>query len=111
MNRMSSTPVSQNVAAAHRYSVAPMMDWTDRHERYFLRLITHRAMLYTEMISAAALLHGDHNRFLVHSAAEYPLGLQLGGSNPREMALCARFGEAAGFNEINSSDRRYTKHV
>ena len=101
MNRMSSTPVSQNVAAAHRYSVAPMMDWTDRHERYFLRLITHRAMLYTEMISAAALLHGDHNRFLVHSAAEYPLGLQLGGSNPHEMALCARFGEAAGFNEIN----------
>ena len=78
MNRMSSVLGSQNVAAAHRYSVAPMMDWTDRHERYFLRLITHRAMLYTEMIPAAALLHGDRNRLLVHSAAEYPLGLQLG---------------------------------
>ena len=101
MNRMSSIPASQNVVAARRYSVAPMMDWTDRHERYFLRLITHQAMLYTEMISAAALLHGDRNRLLVHSAAEYPLGLQLGGSDPREMALCARFGEAAGFNEIN----------
>ena len=101
MNQMGSVSTSQNVAVAHRYSVAPMMDWTDRHERYFLRLITHRAMLYTEMIPAAALLHGDRNRLLVHSAAEYPLGLQLGGSNPREMALCARFGEAAGFNEIN----------
>lgn len=90
-----------SLAAARRFCIAPMMDWTDRHERYFLRLITRRAMLYTEMIPTGALLFGDHERFLAHSVSEFPLGLQLGGSDPVHMAQCAVLGEAAGFNEIN----------
>ena len=78
-----------------------MMDWTDPHERYFLRLISRRARLYTEMVTTGAVIFGDRNRFLAFSAEEHPVALQLGGSNPRDMALCARLGEDAGFDEIN----------
>jgi len=84
-----------------RFCIAPMMGWTDRHERYFLRLISGRAMLYTEMIPAAALLAGSPGRFLAHSAEESPLGLQVGGCEPEDLAQCAELGEAAGFDEIN----------
>lgn len=84
-----------------RFCVAPMLDWTDRHERYFLRLISRHAVLYTEMVTTGALLHGDSHRFLRHHPAERPLALQLGGSDPGEMTACARLGEAAGFDEIN----------
>lgn len=85
----------------HRFCIAPMMDWTDRHERYLLRLISRRARLYTEMVTTGALIHGDQERFLGYADAEHPLGLQLGGSDPGDMARCAHRGEAAGFDEIN----------
>lgn len=78
-----------------------MMDLTDRHARYFLRLISRHAVLYTEMITTGALLHGDATRFLAFDAAEHPLAIQLGGSQPREMAACARMAEAEGYDEIN----------
>ena len=84
-----------------RLSIAPMMDWTDCHDRYFLRLITRRALLYTEMIPAGAILHGDRARFLAHDAAEHPLALQVGGSDPADLAECARIAAEHGFDEIN----------
>ena len=86
---------------SRRFSVAPMMDWTDRHCRFFLRQLSQHALLYTEMVTTGALLHGNTARFLRHSAAEYPLALQLGGSVPADLAACAKLGEAAGYQEIN----------
>jgi tRNA-dihydrouridine synthase A len=88
-------------ALDRRLSVAPMMDWTDRHCRYFLRLIARRALLYTEMIPAAALLHGPRERLLRFDPAERPLALQLGGCEPGELARAAALGAAAGYDEIN----------
>ena len=82
-------------------SVAPMMDWTDRHCRYFHRLLTRRARLYTEMVTSGALLHGDVPRHLDFDPAEHPLALQLGGSEPADLARCARLGEQWGYDEIN----------
>ncbi len=78
-----------------------MMDCTDRHGRYFLRLITRRALLYTEMIATGALLHGDRDRFLRHHEAEHPLALQVGGCDPGDLAGAAALAEAAGFDEVN----------
>jgi tRNA-dihydrouridine synthase A len=78
-----------------------MMDWTDRHCRYFLRQVSSRARLYTEMITTAALVHGDVERHLAFSEAEHPVALQLGGSEPDELASCARLGERYGYDEIN----------
>ncbi|HEX2197946.1 MAG TPA: tRNA dihydrouridine(20/20a) synthase DusA [Burkholderiales bacterium] len=86
---------------AHRLCVAPMMDWTDRHCRYFLRQVSSRVRLYTEMITTGALIHGDVERHLAFSAEEHPLALQLGGSEPEELARCAKLGEAYGYDEIN----------
>jgi len=86
---------------AARLSVAPMMAWTDRHCRYFHRLLSRRALLYTEMITAPALVRGGALHLLDHDAAEYPCALQLGGSDPAELAHAARIGEEAGFSEIN----------
>ena len=84
-----------------RLSVAPMMDRTDRHCRYFLRLLAPRALLYTEMIPAGAILHGDRERFLGFDPAERPVALQIGGSDPDALARCAALGEAWGYDEIN----------
>ena len=84
-----------------KIAVAPMMDWTDRHCRYFLRGFSASALLYTEMIPAAAILRGDRARLLAFSAEEHPLALQLGGSEPAELAAAARAGEDAGYDEIN----------
>jgi tRNA-dihydrouridine synthase A len=84
-----------------RFSIAPMMDWTDRHDRYFLRLITRRALLYTEMIPTGAILRGDRDRFLGHDPAEHPLALQLGGAAPADLAECARIAADYGFDEVN----------
>ena len=86
---------------AHRFCVAPMMDWTDRHCRYFHRQLSRRARLYTEMLTTGTLLHGDIARHLDHDAAEHPLALQLGGSEPDELATAARLGERWGYDEIN----------
>ncbi|AEG92903.1 tRNA dihydrouridine(20/20a) synthase DusA [Ramlibacter tataouinensis] len=84
-----------------RLSVAPMMDWTDRHCRYFHRLLSRRALLYTEMVTTGALLHGDVPRHLDFDAAEHPVALQLGGSEPADLAQCARLGRQWGYDEIN----------
>jgi tRNA-dihydrouridine synthase A len=78
-----------------------MMEWTDRHCRYFHRLLTRRALLYTEMITTGAVLHGDRSRLLRHDASEHPLAVQLGGSDPQALAACARISADAGFDEIN----------
>lgn len=86
---------------ASRFCVAPMMDWTDRHCRYFHRLISQQAMLYTEMVTTGALIHGDHHRFLQFNPEEHPLAFQLGGSNPRELAICAKMVEDFGYDEVN----------
>ncbi|MTD98878.1 tRNA dihydrouridine(20/20a) synthase DusA [Paracoccus sp. YIM 132242] len=82
-------------------SVAPMMDWTDRHCRVFHRLMSRRALLYTEMVTAPAILHGDRPRLLDHDACEHPLALQLGGSDPLELAQATRIAAAWGYDEIN----------
>ena len=86
---------------SHRFCVAPMMDWTDRHDRYFLRQISRRARLYTEMITTQAILRGDRARLLDFDAAEHSLALQIGGADPQDMAECARVAEDWGYDEIN----------
>src|SRR6476659_8251687 len=83
------------------FSIAPMMDWTDRHCRVFHRLLTRRARLYTEMLTTGAILHGDRARLLGFDASENPLALQLGGSVPRDLAAAAVIGEDLGYDEIN----------
>lgn len=86
---------------AWRFSVAPMMEWTDRHCRYFMRLLSRHARLYTEMITTQALIHGNYDELLRFDPSEAPLAIQLGGSNPKEMAACARLSEEHGYNEVN----------
>ncbi len=88
-------------ADAWRLSVAPMMDWTDRHCRYFHRLLTRRTRLYTEMVTTGALLHGDVARHLDFDPAEHPVALQLGGSEPADLAHCAQLAERWGYDEVN----------
>ncbi|AZI42742.1 tRNA dihydrouridine(20/20a) synthase DusA [Deinococcus psychrotolerans] len=85
----------------HTFSVAPMLDWTDRHCRVFHRTLSKRALLYTEMITTGALLHGDAKKHLDFSPVEHPLALQLGGSDPLALAECARMAEQWGYDEIN----------
>lgn len=94
-------PPFKTNSISRRFSVAPMMDWTDRHCRFFLRQLSQHALLYTEMVTTGAILHGDTARFLRHSAAEYPLALQLGGSVPGDLAACAKLAQEAGYNEVN----------
>lgn len=81
--------------------MAPMMDWTDRHDRYFLRLIAPDVLLYTEMVTAQAIIHGDRDYLLGFDSAEHPIALQLGGSDPAKLALCAKIGADYGYDEIN----------
>ena len=83
------------------FSVAPMLDWTNRHCRYFHRLITKQALLYTEMVTTGALIHGGSHRFLHYSPIENPVAFQLGGSNPKDLALCAKMVEDYGYAEVN----------
>jgi tRNA-dihydrouridine synthase A len=83
------------------FSVAPMMDWTDRHCRFFLRLMSRHARLYTEMVTTGAILHGKAERLLAYDPAEHPIALQLGGSDPADLAACAKVGERFGYDEIN----------
>ena len=87
--------------ASHRFCVAPMMDWTDRHDRVFLRQLSAHALLYTEMVTSAALKYGDAQYLLQHSPDEHPVALQLGGSKPTELAEAAALAERAGYDEIN----------
>ena len=84
-----------------RLSVAPMMDWTDRHCRMFHRQITRHTWLYTEMVTTGAIIHGDKARHLNFNEEEHPVALQLGGSEPDDLAISAKFGEQWGYDEIN----------
>jgi tRNA-dihydrouridine synthase A len=107
--------VRPQTAPLRRFAVAPMLDWTDRHCRFFMRLISRRAWLYTEMITTGAILRGEAARLLEYNAEEQPLALQLGGSDPGELARCARLGEQWGYAEINlnlgcPSDRVQSGH-
>ncbi|MCC0017307.1 MAG: tRNA dihydrouridine(20/20a) synthase DusA [Rhodobiaceae bacterium] len=86
---------------AYRFSVAPMMDWTDRHCRAFHRVLTRRALLYTEMVTADAVIHGVRERLIGFGASEHPVALQLGGSEPGKLAEAARIGADFGYDEIN----------
>src|SRR5580693_5381243 len=91
----------KNDLTERRFSVAPMMDWTDRHCRVFHRLMTRRARLYTEMLTTGAILHGDRGRLLGFDTREHPVALQLGGSEPGDLATAAKIGEEFGYDEIN----------
>lgn len=82
-------------------SIAPMMDWTDRHERFFLRQISRRVCLYSEMITTGAIIHGDRARLLAFNPDEHPVALQIGGADPAALAECARIGADFGYDEIN----------
>jgi len=84
-----------------RFAIAPMMDWSDRHCRYFHRTMTKQALLYTEMVVADAIIHGNRDYLLGFDKAEHPVALQLGGSDPAKLAKAARVGEAYGYDEIN----------
>jgi tRNA-dihydrouridine synthase A len=88
-------------AQQRRFSIAPMMEWTDRHCRFFHRLLTRRALIYTEMVTTGAVLHGDRERLIGFDPAEHPVALQLGGSDPAALAQCARIGADFGYDEIN----------
>ena len=95
------SPVLPIPADRWKLSVAPMMDWTDRHCRYLHRLLSKHALLYTEMVTTGALIHGDVPRHLRYNVEEHPLALQLGGSEPADLAHCAKLGEEWGYDEIN----------
>jgi tRNA-dihydrouridine synthase A len=92
---------SPSVRQKHLFSVAPMMDWSDRHCRYLWRLISKHTRLYTEMVTTGALLNGEPQRFLAFNPEEHPLALQLGGSNAAELARCAQLAEQWGYDEVN----------
>ena len=97
----------------HRFSVAPMMEWTDRHCRAFHRILSRRALLYTEMVTADAVIHGDRDRLIGFDAAEHPVALQLGGSQPEKLAEAARIGAAlrsGGFRDDFGKMCRIWRH-
>ena len=95
------TSVPEPLETARKFSIAPMMGCTDRHARFFLRLISKKCLLYTEMVTSAAIIHGDHAKLLDFSPEEHPIACQLGGSDPQELAEAARIVEQWGYDEIN----------
>lgn len=98
---LSASASSTKTALDRRFTVAPMMDWTDKNCRYFHRLISQHAVLYTEMVTTGALIHADKARFLDFNVEEKPVALQLGGSNPQDLALCSQMAEDWGYDEVN----------
>jgi tRNA-dihydrouridine synthase A len=90
-----------NDVVDRRFCIAPMMEWTDRHCRFFHRLLTRRALIYTEMVTTGAVLHGARDRLIGFDPAEHPVALQLGGSDPRALARCARIAADFGYDEVN----------
>jgi tRNA-dihydrouridine synthase A len=90
-----------NQNRSYKFSIAPMMEWTDRHCRFFHRLLTRRALIHTEMVTTGAVIHGDRARLLAFDPAEHPVALQLGGCEPRALAHCARIAQDCGYDEIN----------
>src|ERR1700694_5711065 len=93
--------ITARALVSHRFCIAPMMEWTDRHCRFFHRLLTRRALLYTEMITTGAVICGDRVRLLAYDPAEHPVALQLGGCDPKALAQCAHIAEDMGYDEIN----------
>nr|HEK8287424.1 tRNA-dihydrouridine synthase [Escherichia coli] len=100
INQTSVMPEKTGVYWNSRFSIAPMLDWTDRHCRYFLRLLSRNTLLYTEMVTTGAIIHGKGD-YLAYSEEEHPVALQLGGSDPAALAQCAKLAEARGYDEIN----------
>ena len=102
-NKNNQENVSRNVSQVKNYpmSIAPMMDRTDRHYRYMMRKITKKTLLYTEMITAKAILHGKRELLLGYDSSEHPISLQIGGDNPKEMAECAKIAQDYGYDEVN----------
>src|SRR6266404_2734385 len=98
---MRSIKLSKNNMLDRRFAIAPMMEWTDRHCRYFHRLLTRRALIYTEMIATGAVIHGDRIRLLAYDPAEHPVAVQLGGSDPRALAQAAAICADLGYDEVN----------
>ncbi|MCB1675085.1 MAG: tRNA dihydrouridine(20/20a) synthase DusA [Halioglobus sp.] len=98
---MQAKPIGSTTASPWRFCIAPMLDWSDHHCRFFWRLLTRRALLYTEMVTTGALIHGDRERFLHYDDCEHPVALQLGGSDPAELARCARWARDWGYDEVN----------
>lgn len=92
---------SNNMSSVRRLCIAPMLDWTDRHCRYFMRLISKHAYLYTEMITTGAILFGDADRALTFHPSEHPVALQLGGSDPEQLAVCTRIAAEYAYDEVN----------
>jgi len=84
-----------------RFCVAPMLDWSDRHQRTLMRTMSKHSLVYTEMVTTGALIHGDSKRYLKYNQQEHPVALQLGGSDPKAMAICAKMAEDAGYDEVN----------
>ncbi len=101
IDQKAADPGGRMANSAYRLSVAPMMDWTDRHCRVFHRQMTRRAMLYTEMVTAPAIIHGPKARLLDFSQVEHPVALQLGGSDPGELAQATRIARDWGYDEVN----------
>lgn len=91
----------KEIKFSRKFSIAPMMEWTDRHFRYFARLISKHTVLYSEMVTSGALIHGDKHRHLQYNTEEHPIALQLGGSNAKELAACCKMAEDYGYDEIN----------
>lgn len=91
---------SDSLSESRRFSIAPMLDWTDQHCRYFLRLISKRALLYTEMVTTGAIIYGKGD-YLAYNEEEHPVALQLGGSEPADMARCAEIAQQRGYDEVN----------
>src|ERR1700690_2811786 len=98
---MNDNPRNTEKQISRRFAVAPMLEWTDRHCRFFHRLLTRRALIYTEMLTTGAVLRGDRERLLSFDAFEHPLALQLGGSDPAALSTSARIGADFGYDEIN----------
>jgi len=92
------SPQTNDDMSRWRFCIAPMMEWTDRHCRFFHRLLTRRALLYTEMVTTGAVLHGDRARLIGFDPAEHPVALQLGGCDPKALAQCARIGADIGYD-------------
>lgn len=97
----SSTTQTTPASLSRRFTLAPMMDWSDRHCRYFWRLMSKHSVLYTEMVTSGALIHGDRERFLQFNPEEQPVALQLGGHDPKDLAACAKMAEDWGYDEVN----------
>jgi tRNA-dihydrouridine synthase A len=101
MNKQINNAQNDRKIINRAFCVAPMLDWTNTHCRFFHRLISQHALLYTEMVTTGALIHGNHHRFLNFNSSEKPLAFQLGGSNPKELAICAKMIEDYGYDEVN----------